>query len=168
MFDICQIWMPGRCSHVRCSNDLGCSQALAERVIFFEVSYLPTYLPYNPHYKNGQMSKWYLKCSYNARRVSVCNTGGVKSICYFILFYFIFYLLLWYNSHWADPLTNHFWNGPSSPPIAHLLNGPSVESSITPLHFSATSLSRIATQEYCCSQKDARHKTTRCCLARSR
>ena len=46
-------------------------------------------LPYNPHYTNGQMSKWYLKCSYMARRVSVCNTGGVKSICYFILFYFL-------------------------------------------------------------------------------
>jgi hypothetical protein len=37
------------------------------------------------------MSKWYLKCSYNARRVSVCNTGGVKSICYFILFFTSYY-----------------------------------------------------------------------------
>ena len=41
----------------------------------------------------------------------------------------------------ADVLTDYFCNGPNSPPTAHLLNAPSVESLITPLHFSAPSLS---------------------------
>ena len=78
-------WTTTNCSSV-------CTKSICYGYNFFDsVMYLTCYLPYNPHYKNGQMSKWYLKCSYNVRRVSVRNTGGVKSICYFILFFTSYY-----------------------------------------------------------------------------
>ena len=41
--------------------------------------------------RTGKCPNDTFKCSYNARCVSVFNMGGVKSICYFILFFTSYY-----------------------------------------------------------------------------